>query len=211
MKKYIPYIVIVMLAISLLLSARQCSIATSTANTNYNTLTDTVNHFKNRIGTITASKATLQLNNAQLQGIILNKDNALAALAKEFAEVKSVVKFQAVTKFDTIQIAYKDSIPCVFERSGTISDKWYSFGYKADQAGVTIDSFKTWISASVVTGTKRKWFLGEQTIKTDITLSNPNMIVADITTAEVVVPSPWYRKWYMWLAVGAVGGFVMAK
>jgi hypothetical protein len=92
-----------------------------------------------------------------------------------------------------------------------LSDKWYSFHYKSNQAGIKIDSFKTWTSANIITGTKRKWFLGEQTVKTDITLSNPHMAVTDITSVEVVLPSPWHQKWYVWLAVGVAGGFVMAR
>ena len=32
-----------------------------------------------------------------------------------------------------------------------------------------------------------------------------------MTAAEVVVIVPWYKKWYVWLAAGAVTGFVIAK
>lgn len=211
MKKYIPYIVIVILVLLLIASFLECDRRESVSNKNLEALTDTVQHYTNRLGGQSAGIRTLQLDKAQLQKIIIDKDHQLAALTKEFAKVRSIVKFQTVTQFDTIGIVYKDSIPCVFERSGTTSDKWYSFGYEADQAGVKIDSFKTWTSANIITGTKRKWFLGEQTVRTDITLSNPHMAVSDITAAEVIIPSPWYRKWYVWMAAGAVGGFIMAK
>lgn len=211
MKNYIPYIIIVILAVFLFASFHECSRRGGVADANLNALTDTVQHYNNRLGTVTASKATLQLSNSQLKEAFINKDKELQQLAKEFDKVKSVVKFQMVTQFDTIQIAYRDTVPCVFERSGDIKDKWYSFGYRSNQKGVEIDSFKTWTSATAITGIKRKWFLGKETIKTDITLSNPNMTVTDITAAEAVMPSPWYKKWYIWLAAGAVGGFVISK
>ncbi len=211
MRKYILYIIITVLGIALLLTTRQCSNARSFAEANYVALTDTVQHFKNGLGTQTASIKTLQMENSQLQNIIIGKDKELSALSKEFSKIRSVVKFRTVTQFDTIQISYKDTVPCVFERIDAIADKWYSFGYRSDQKGLAIDNFKTWTSATMITGTKRKWFLGEEVVKTDITLSNPHMAITDITAAEVVLPSPWYRKWYVWLAVGAVGGFVMAR
>ncbi|AWH84942.1 hypothetical protein HYN59_07285 [Flavobacterium album] len=211
MKKYIPYIVIAILAVMLLVSFQECSHRGEMTDTNLKAIVDTVQHYKNRLGTQSSGIRTLQFDKAQLQKELIEKDSDLAALTKEFIKVRSIVKFQAVTQFDTIGIVYKDSVPCVFERSGKTFDKWYSFGYKADQAGVKIDSFKTWTSANIITGTKRKWFLGEQAIKTDITLSNPNMAVTNITAAEVIIPSPWYRKWYVWLAAGAIGGFVISK
>lgn len=61
------------------------------------------------------------------------------------------------------------------------------------------------------TGTKRKWFLGKETLTTDITSDNPYLKVTEITSAEVTVPTPWYKKWYVWAAVGAAGGFFIAK
>lgn len=209
--KAVPYLIIAVLVVLLFASLQECSRRGALAENNLEALTDTVQHFRNRLGTETASKRTLQLSEKQLRDIVIKKDNELAALAKEFVQVKSVVKFRTVTRFDTIQIAYRDTVPCIFERSGSVAEKWYSFGYRSDQHGLKIDSFKTWTSANVLTGTKRKWFLGEQTVRTDITLSNPNMHITDITAAEIVIPSPWYRKWYVWLAVGAAGGFLAAK
>lgn len=211
MKKYIPYIVIALLVLLLLAACQECSKRDKITNKNLEALTDSIQFYKNSIGTQTASIRTLQLDKNQLQKIVINKDNELASLAKEFSKIRTAVKFQTVTQFDTIQIIYKDTVPYIFDRSGKVSDKWYSFKYSSDQSGVKIDSFKTWTSANVITGTKRKWLLGEQTVKTDIILSNPHMSVTSITAAEVTIPTPWYRKWYVWLAVGAAGGFIATK
>lgn len=211
MKKLIyPAIIIVLLTL-LFVSVRECRRSVTLAGQNYNALTDTVQYYTNSLGQQSASKRTLQFDKSQLREIILKKDKELHALSKEFSKIRTVVKFQAVTEFDTIRIAYTDSIPCTFDRKGSIADDWYKFNYTSDQSGIQIDSFKTWTSANIITGTKRKWLLGEQTLKTDIMLSNPHMTVTNVAAVEVVVPSPWYRKWYVWAAIGAVGGFVIAK
>jgi len=209
--KYAFQTVIFILVMLLISCLYECNRRSQLANANLNALTDTVTHFRNRIGTQTASKATLQLSNRQLRDHIISKDKELAELSKEFIQLHSFVKYQTVTKFDTIQITYKDTIPLIFERTGIITDKWYSFGYRSNQNGIQIDSFETWTSATVMTGIKRKWFLGKEILKTDITLSNPNMTVTEITAAEVTLPTQWYRKWYVWAAVGFAGGYFITK
>lgn len=211
MKKLIyPAIIIVLLAL-LFVSIRECRRSVAVAGQNYDALTDTIQYYTNSLGQRSASIRTLQLDKSQLREVILKKDKELHALSKEFSKISTVVKFQTVTEFDTIRITYADSVPCVFDRKGNIADNWYHFNYSSDQSGIQIDSFKTWTSANIITGTKRKWFLGEQVLKTDITLSNPYMTVTNAASVEVAVPSPWYRKWYVWAAIGAVGGGLIAK
>jgi len=211
MKKYTTSTLIGLL---LLLAIYQCenrdSLKTTTDN-NLQALNDSVKYYKNKIGTQSATLQTLQMNAGQLEELILQKDSQLASLKKVFSKVNSVVKFEAKTVLDTIHIVYKDTVPYSFKRSGEIKSQWYSLKYTSGQKGIAIDSFRTWTSTSVLTGIKRKWLFGRQVVTTDITNTNPYMTVTSIKSVEVVVPEPIYKKWYLWLAAGIAGGYLIAK
>jgi len=211
MKKYIPYIIIATLAVALFLSIERCSYNKRIADDNASALTDTVKYYTNRLGTQTASIKTLQVNKAGLNTLLLDKDKELAALASEFAKLKSVVKADTELRIDTITVAYNDALRYNFERSGRVVGEWYSFGYSSNQNGFKIDSLKVPNSITIITGSKRKWFLGEETITTDVTNTNPYVTITNVKAAEITLPAPWYKKWYVWLTVGAVGGFAAAK
>ncbi|MFL9845446.1 DUF6549 family protein [Flavobacterium rhizosphaerae] len=178
------------------------------ADINLTALNDTVKHYTNKLGTQTASISTLQLDKEQLQDLILSKDVELNELSKEFAKVSSLVKYKTITKYDTIAIIYTDSIPCDFTRLSTVKKEWYGFNYISSQSGFKIDSLTIPNQTTVITGTKRKWFLGKETITTDITNSNPYINVTDIKAAEIVIPVPWYKKWYVWTAAGLALGIL---
>jgi hypothetical protein len=208
MKDYRTYI-IVALTITLLFSVKHCRYIAGNMDANNAALTDTVTHYKNKLGTSTASIKTLQVDKKQIQDLLIKKDSELAALASEFSKVHSITKYTTLTQFDTIQVAYTDSVPCVFERTGTIKKQWYSFGYRSNQKGVEFDTLSIPNTATVITGTKRKWFLGRATLTTDITNSNPYITVTGITAAELTLPTPWYKKWYVWLAGGVIAGSII--
>jgi hypothetical protein len=50
--------------------------------------------------------------------------------------------------------------------------------------------------------------LGKESLITDVTNTNPHITVSKLKSLEVVVPSPWYKKWYVWLGAGLIGGMV---
>jgi len=214
MKKYLPHIAIVML---LLVTVYQCEKHREykqIADANSTALTDSIHYYKNKIGTQTAGIKTLQLDNKQLHQAILSKDIELKKLAGEFASVKSMVKHSSTITFDTISVRFEpvgsvagDSLHS-FERKGSLESKWYSLGYKVTNDSLVIAPFKTWTETTVITGYQRKWFLGSQTLVTDITNSNPHISVKQIKAVEVIIPQPWYRKWYVWLAAGMAGGLL---
>jgi len=211
MKNRILYIIVAVLAAVLLFSVSKCSQNGKRADSNLAAATDTVKYFKNKLGAVTASKQTLQLNNAQLKNYLLKKDAELAALALEFAKVHSVAKFNTVTTLPGVPIMYRDTIPCQFERTGEVKDKWYSFTYQSNQNGFRIDSLSIPNTATVITGTKRKWFLGKETLTTDITNTNPYFKVDGIIAAEMDIPAKWFRKWWVWFVAGLAGGLFMMK
>lgn len=209
MKNYIQPITIAVLAVLLFLSVQKCSYWKGNSAVNLDALTDTVKHYKNALGTQTVSIKTLQLTEKQLKEIIIKKDDTLKALASEFAKVKSVVKYKTVTRIDTVKVEYTEMIPCEFERSGNKVHKWYSFNYFSNENGIIIDSLTIPNTTAVITGVKRKWFLGKQTITTDITNSNPYIKVTDIKSAEIDIPEAWYKKWYFWLVKGFILGVII--
>lgn len=203
----IPWALCLMLAVAFLLSLQKCSEEIGRADDNLAALTDTVKHFKNKLGTQTASIKTLQLTKKQLQDNFIKKDAELKLLAKEFASIKSVVRYQTITEIDTILVLFKERIPCDFTpKIDSVKTKYYSFAYKLDPAGLQLNKIIIPNEATILTGFKRKWFLGKQTLTTDVTNSNPYIQVTGITSADVVIPEPWYKKWYVWLAAGLVTG-----
>ena len=211
MRKHISNIIIAALLLALIFSIERCSYNKRIGDDNAAALTDTVKYYTNTLGTQTASVKTLQVDKAGLNTLLLDKDKELAALASEFAKLNNVVKADTELRIDTITVTYNDALRYNFERSGCVLDKWYSFGYSSNQNGFKIDSLKVPNSITIITGSKRKWFLGEETITTDVTNTNPYVTITNVKAAEITLPAPWYKKWYVWLAVGAVGGFAAAK
>ena len=84
-------------------------------------------------------------------------------------------------------------------------------GYRVTNDSLIIHPFSTWTETTVISGFKRKWFLGRQTLVTDVTNTNPYIEVTAIKAAYVIVPEPWYKKWYVWLAAGFVTGIAVTN
>jgi hypothetical protein len=211
MKPRIANLIITVLIVALLFATGTCVNANRKTATTALALADTVSHYTNALGTQTASIRTLQTDKTQLQQLVLNKDRELATLAKSFTNLHSVTKYKTITVIDTITIHYRDSIPCVFKRQGLVKNNWYSFTYTSNQNGVRIDSLRLPNSTSVIIGTKRKWFLGKEMLTTEITHTNPYVTTPQLTSAEMLHPTPLYKKWYIWLGIGLAGGVLLAK
>lgn len=216
MRKYIPWLIVVATLIWGVHKCERAGFYKSSGESNAAALTDTVKHFTNRLGTQTASIRTLQLDKKGMQEIIFKKDKELASLAKEFSKVKYVAKFASTAQFDSIGIKFDVPIDlCAtdtvgrFERTGSLNRKWFALDYRVTNDSLQIPKFTTWTETTVITGTKRSWFLGKETLRTDITNSNPHITVTGITSAELTLVSPWYRKWYVWLAAGLAGGLLI--
>lgn len=165
--------------------------------------------YQNRLGTTTATIQTLQLSNAQMKDAVIGLNSNLKALASEFSSVKNIVIASDYTKIDTVQVTFRDTVPCNFLRRDSVREKWYGFNYKVNQHGLSITNLVIPDTLTVLLGMKRKWLLGKQTITTDITHSNPFASTTYIKSAQVVDPEKWYYKWYVWLAAGLAGGLII--
>lgn len=178
---------------------------------NVDALNSQLTTYKLKNGQLVSSAKTLSYTNAQLKKSLLGKDKTLKEVMAKFAKVQSVTKYVTTTKIDTIAITYTDSIPCIFNKDGAIFHDWYSLGYKSNQKGITITELYIPDSVAIVTGTKRKWFLGKQTQTIDITHTNPFVETEAVQHIEVVAKPKWYETTIFKVGLGFLGGFLLAK
>lgn len=167
--------------------------------------------YKLKNGQLVTSVENLLYTNSQLKSSLLMKDKKVKELVNKFSNVKSVTKYVTNTKFDTIKLVYKDSIPCNFEKVGSDLKEWYHIAYKSNQKGVEITELSIPDSVIVVTGEKRKWFWGKRTSVTDITHANPFVETESIQRIEVVQPAKWYDSTIFKIGVGFIGGIFLLK
>ena len=178
---------------------------------NVDALNSQLTTYKLKNGQLVTSAKTLSYTNAQLKNSLLGNDKILKQVMAKFAKVQSVTKYVTNTKIDTIAITYKDSIPCIFERNDAIFHEWYSLGYNSNQKGITITELSIPDSVAIVTGKKRKWFLGKQTQTIDITHTNPFVETESVQHVEVVAKPKWYETTLFKVGLGFLGGFLLAK
>lgn len=167
--------------------------------------------YKLKNGQLVTSVQNLHYTNSQLKNSLLMKDKKVKELTNKFSQVKSITKYVTNTKFDTINIIFKDSVPCNFERIGSDFKEWYQLGYKSNQKGVVITDLFIPDSVIIATGDKRKWFWGKRTSVTDITHANPFINTEDVQHIEVVNPTKWYDSTILKIAVGFIGGVFLFK
>ena len=165
-----------------------------TATANINALNSEISTYRLTNGQLVVSKQSLELTKLQLEDLVFSKDAELQDMVKRFSKVKTVTKYVTVLKLDTIKVPFDVEIPCEFERNDIIDTKHYYFGYKLTNKGFSINNLSIPDSISIVTGTKRKWFLGKETQTIDITHSNPNIQTTGLNHYEITNQKKWYQK-----------------
>jgi hypothetical protein len=167
--------------------------------------------YKLKNGQLVTSVENLHYTNSQLKNSVIMKDKKVKELTNKFSQIKSITKYVTNTKFDTISLVYKDSVPCNFERIGSDLKQWYHIAYKSNQKGVEITELSIPDSVIIVTGDKRKWFWGKRTSVTDITHANPFVDKENVQHIEVVKPTKWYDSTVLKIGVGFIGGLLLLK
>jgi len=132
-------------------------------------------------------------------------------IVKKFTEIKTVTRYVDRIKIDTIQVHYKDTVTCVFDRSGELKTKEYEFTYKSNQKGFKIDNMQLHDSLLIVTGTKRKWFLGKETNTIDISHTNKYISSREVQHIEVVPKKKFYDRTLFKFGVGFILGVAVTK
>ncbi len=132
-------------------------------------------------------------------------------IVKKFTEIKTVTRYVDRIKIDTITIKYKDTITCVFERSGAINEKEYSLTYQSNQNGLNLYNMQLHDSLLIVTGTKRKWFLGKETNTIDVSHTNKYISSDQMQHIEVVPKKEWYDTTLFKFGAGFILGVAVTK
>lgn len=209
LKYYIKEILIVGLAIALFFSVKTCKSESHLKDSANKQLTAKTEYFKNKLGTTTATIQVLEVDKNTLKNTILKQDDSLKKLASEFAKVKSIVKWKSIYKIDTIRVNFETELPCDFKIFDRYDRKWLSFNYQFDNTGFILDDLTIQNQTTIITGFKRKWFLGKQTLITDITNTNPYFKSTEIKSTTITIPKPFYDTRVFNIGVGLVGGLLI--
>ena len=175
---------------------------------NITALQSEITNFKLKDGTEVASVKSLQFENGQLKESLSKKENEMSA---KFSEVKTVTRIEERIKFDTIRIAYKDTVKCRFRRVGVVKNKSYSLDYITTQRGVKLSNLIVPDTIVVITGQKRKWFLGKEMATIDVSHTNELVKVNDIRYIENKQKKHWYDTNLFKIGVGFIAGAMLVK
>lgn len=179
--------------------------------TNLTALSTENSSYKNKLGTQTMVAAKLLLTAEELQKTVIDKNQKIKVLSAGFHAIQYITTIKTNTKTDTIKIPFDVPAPCNFVREGAISKDWYSIGYKVDSLGVTIEPITIPNEQIIITGFKRKWFLGKTTAVTEVSNTNPLIEIQDVHSFETIVPKHWYDSKLLWLTAGFITGAIIIK
>lgn len=127
-------------------------------------------------------------------------------LTKQFTKVKTIIKVVEKIHIDTVNMVYHDTVPFNFERKGAIVTKDYSLDYKSTHKGVTIANLSVKDSLEIVTGMKRKWFLGKETYTIDAAHSNKAVETIGLQHIEIKTKKRFYETTVFKVGVGILIG-----
>lgn len=178
---------------------------------NYKALQGVVSTYKLKNGDLVTSVNALTLNKKELKKLVLSKDKQLKELVGKFSKPKKVIKYVDQLKIDTVEAVYNDPIPCSFNKIGTIEKKWYKFDYTSTEKGFSVVNFEISDTIRIVTGTKRKWFLGKETETFDITHSNPYITTIQPQIIQVKERKKFWDTDLFKLGVGFIGGALITN
>jgi len=204
-------VLILGLIFALILSINQCSSNKKITSSQARAFVDTTNYYKNKVGTITATKRVLELEKKDLKELLYSKDTTLNMLRKEFSRVTAIVQAETIVLIDDVAVPFETKIGYDFERKGKHLDKWLQFDYNLNQDHFEISDFTMLNKQTSITGFKRKWLLGKQTYTTDITNTNPYIKTVEVQTVQVVVPKRFYDTRLFNIGVGFMGGMLVAR
>lgn len=175
---------------------------------NVEALQSELTNYKLKDGTLVASNKTLLFNNEELKKSLSDKDKELA---NKFSEVKTVTKIKEVLRIDTLKIVYKDTVKCNFRRVGTVKNNNYSLNYITTQKGIKLSNLVVPDTVTIITGKKRKWFLGKETETVDVLHSNVLIKTEEIKHIENTPKKKWYDTNLFKIGIGVIGGAVLIK
>ena len=198
---------------------KQCE-ANSVLSSSNKALTSEIKTYKLKNGELVKSQEIAYLEKETLKKNIINKDDQLKEMSKQFSKVTDVQKIKAKITIPKSEIKFEQPITSKeidstgalkFSRNGAYFNKWYEFGYVVTQDSLTIEPFSTWTDLKRVDGFKRKWFLGKKTYHSDITFTNPYINTEEVQTYKVIIPVKWHETRTFNIAVGLGLGYFIFK
>lgn len=204
-KKTWIYIVSILALTSIIISKKANEL---TQKKNVEALQSELTNYKLRDGTLVASNKVLQFDNEQLKNSLSKKETELA---KKFSQVQTVTIIQEKLRIDTLKIVYKDTIKCNFRRVGTVKNNNYSLNYITTQKGIKLSNLVVPDTVTIITGKKRKWFLGKETETVDVLHSNVLIKTEEIKHIQNTPKKKWYDTNLFKIGIGVIGGAVLIK
>jgi len=178
---------------------------------NVNALNTELATYKLKNGQLVISKDILVYTNKELREKVLNKDAILKELAKKTAVIKTVTRYVNKIRVDTVKEKYIETIPCLFERTGSIESEDYSLNYKSNQDGLQISDLAIDNNVSIITGTTRKWFLGKETQTISVTNTNKLVSTESLEHFEIKREKRWWDNNLFKIGLGFAAGVLIAK
>lgn len=179
------------------------------ATNNIEALQSQITTFKNKNGQLVSEKKALVLTNDQLKYINDSLESDIGKLKK----LKAKITIKTVTKFDTIEIpvhitdgANCDSCYFTFHKS----TKYYDIsGYYKKQLYLNSPSFENNITIGL--GSTRHKLFGPSELVVRAANSNPYSKTTELNAYTIKYKKKWYEKPWVYIGLGAVGGYLLTK
>jgi hypothetical protein len=162
-------------------------------------------------GQLVVSNKTLSAVNKKQAIELIGKSKSIDQLTAQFSKVKTIISYKTKLQIDSIPVPYKDSIPCVFEKTGRVFDENYSFDYESNQQGFKVKNIILPDSVALVSGIKRKWFWGKETHVIDITHSNSLIKTEGLQSVEITPKVKFWNTTVFKIGIGVVAGALLVK
>ena len=209
------FIYAAMIAILAIFSYQQCSSKAFNSNLyekNMEAKNDSISYYKNKNGENVATIKSIQLEKGELKKFLKEKGVEL----KRVKAVLAYMESHQEVRIDTIEVEFKDSIPCVFNKDFTISDEWYSFNQKLSQKGSTVTDFLLKNKQDIMWSWKYKkkeniFQKSKLEIRAEITNSNPYFKTTHIEPYIITVRKKWYEKPLVTVPLGILIGYGLAR
>lgn len=214
MKKYIPYLIILALAI---FGLNQCS--NNSANTkryeqNLKAFQDSTFYYKNRLGHEVASRLSFQLTEKELSEQLKSKTEDNKRLKEALKKIKKpivVVQSDQEIKIDTVYVPFEVPVECKFSFDKQVNKNWFSFNASVNQDGLTISDFELQNNQTLVVGWKSKSIFKSPELKAEITNTNPYFKQLQIKPIVIIYKRSWYEKPIYTIPLGFALGATLSK
>ena len=154
-----------------------------------------VSRLKN--GDLLSEKQSLLVTQKELVKGIYVKDSIIKEMAGRLKKVKSAVIVKTEFKVDTIEVPYEVPVPYEFDKPFSFFDHYFTLTGRSNQDGLYDVDLYAPINLRLVHGVSGNFF--KTKVKTIATSDNPNVIITDIISQDVVVKK---KRWVIGPSVG---------